>query len=179
MTSTASRTGELSRDANAWCYGVFSQHIFPRGPRAVLCAGAGLLPTYDSQLMRPALPAPYTNTCRECQGPCDAQPTIFLVRFLMQYPLFLAYSSMGVLGWVYRVCLLRIIFLLITFPSSTVTCIRGFQPVRILHSKIASAKLPVLVRGEGKVKTFSCQKYAGIKQNKLLSQNHRTHQMAN
>lgn len=65
-------------------------------------AGTGMLPTYGSQLMRPALPTRYTNTCRECQVSCDAQPTIFLVCFLMQYTRFLVYQQMDVLRWVYR-----------------------------------------------------------------------------
>lgn len=65
--------------------------FFHAGLEGSLVAGTGMLPTYGSQLMRPALPTRYTNTCRECQGSCDAQPTIFLVCFLMQYTQLLDY----------------------------------------------------------------------------------------
>lgn len=82
---------------------VLSQHIFPAGPRAALCAGAGMLPTDGSRVMRPALPA--HKHCRECQLSCDARPTIFLGCFLMQRTRPLVYKQMGILRWACRECL--------------------------------------------------------------------------
>lgn len=81
---------------------VFSQHIFPAGPRAALCAGTGMLPTDGSRVMRPALPA--HKHCRECQVSCDARPTSFLGCFLMQCARPLVCKQMDVLRWV---CTLR------------------------------------------------------------------------
>lgn len=61
---------------------VFSQHIFPAGPRAALCAGTGMLPTDGSRVMRPALPA--HKHCRECQVSCDAHKFPSLLSYAMR-----------------------------------------------------------------------------------------------